>query len=136
MTVRECPRCHVSAEAKLQRLVAVSARDEVAGETERVYCPHYQHSAVMPAAYEIARDMNDAFKDSFSCAYCPFRIVEQTGGFFCLYDQMDPAVNNLYYVAPMPDAATKQPAQRLSVTYWTCSNCHSMIEVSRREKTL
>lgn len=136
MSVRECPRCHASEDAKIQRLVAFSVRNEVEGETRRVYCPHYQKSAVTPAAYEISRNMDDVFKDKFSCAYCPFRIVEQPGGFFCLYGTIDRNARNLYYLEPIMDTASSQSTHRLSISYWTCSNCGSMIEESRSEDTL
>lgn len=134
MRDRECPRCHAVSQVGLQRLVADYVDREVDGETRRVYCPHYQTSAVTPAAFEISRSMDDVFKDSFSCAYCPFRIVEPEGGLFCLYSHLDSQARNLYYIEPAPQAESHQPVHRLSISYWKCPNCHSLIEQSRREK--
>lgn len=136
MQARECPRCYAAAEANLQRLVALFVDTEVDGETRRVYCPHYQKSAVTPEAFEISRNMDDVFKDRFSCAYCPFRILEPSGGLFCLYSNLDSDARNLYYLEPMSNVQQHQPTHRISISYWKCPNCHSLIEVSRREDSV
>lgn len=133
--VRECPRCFVATEAKLERLAVLYVDTEVGGETRRVYCPHYQKSAVTPAAFEISRNMRDVFKDSFSCTYCPFRILEPSGALYCPYTQLDLAAHNLFFVEPNPDVPPHQPTHRLTISYWKCANCHSLIEASRKESS-
>lgn len=132
MKRRTCPRCECSGEVIAERWVSYHATDELATNLNREYCPHYQHTAVTPAAYEVNLNMDDVFKDRFSCAYCPYRVVETTGGFYCPFELLDPKERNMYYLAPEDVAERTVSVRKVVVSYWTCKHCASRIEISRR----
>lgn len=102
---------------------------------EKIYCPYYQKSEIYNKAYNISRNFDDCFKDSYSCCFCSHRIMNDEADQFCEFQYLDIEVKNMYYLSPINDQLIKGDTYiEFLIIFWTCPTCGSKFELSRTEK--
>lgn len=136
MTERVCVRCGSPSNSSIKRLDITSVGNDDENIAERVSCPYYSKSEVTPEAFEANHNMDDCFKDKYNCCYCSHRIVEIEGGNYCPYEYHDAESREMYYLRPRvaPEKGSEYTARKLSMTYWECPVCKTLMEVSRQER--
>ena len=102
------------------------------GKCIKVYCPYYQHSEICNDAYYYSYNVDDCFKDSYSCCNCSHRVYNDENNALCEYDFYDSQMKNMYYF----QACEKNTPSvvKAIVSYWQCPFCKTIHIINRKAK--
>lgn len=98
---------------------------------KKIYCPYYHKNEICHAAYYYSYNLEDTFKEPYSCCNCSHRILTSEGDSICPYGWLDQEERKMYYLEPR--IKTKENTVIIKARYWTCPICKTVHEISLKE---
>jgi len=128
LRMKTCARCRHQIETskliKRKTIIKILQSTDDDNSFDRVYCPYYQHGEICNDAYSYACNVNDCFKDAYSCCNCTHKIYDEDSNSYCQYGYYDSETKNMYYLCPK-DANTSQRKKSV-ISYWKCPFCNTI----------